>query len=235
MRLLPSALLVAGLAGGSLLSGAGQASAAGDAYQYWGYYQVEDGAFAYAAKGAGDFVPKDGTVEGHRWAASPQGQMNAPRADLSELTFDAICGDDEAGAGEKRVAVIVDFGPEADALEGDETPEPYADCAVVPAKATGLQALEAVADVRTAKSSMGTSICGIDGYPSTTCADGTTKTASAPDEVVDITVKGDAGEHEALEPADDEKSMALLVGAVVVGGLIALGAVVLTVTRRRKA
>jgi LPXTG-motif cell wall-anchored protein len=233
MRLLPSALLATTVAAGALFAGAPAASAEGDAYQYWGYYQVKDGAFTYASKGAADVVPADGSIEGHRWAASPMGQMNAPRADLTKLTFDAICGDDEAAEGDKRVAVIVDFGPEGDALEGDSTPEPYADCAVVPEKATGLQVLEAVADVRTAKSSMGVSICGIDGYPSTTCADGTTSDASAPDKVVEIAVKGEepaasAGSNE----AGDSNTSLLVGGGILVALLVLLGGVI---ALRRKA
>lgn len=232
MRLLPSALLATTVAAGTLLAGAGAASAEGDAYQYWGYFQVKDGAFAYASEGAATFVPEDGAVEGHRWAASPQGQVNAPRADLSEVTFDAVCGDDEAADGEKRVAVVVDFGPAEDALEGDETPEPFADCAVVPAKATGLQALQAVADVRTAKSSMGVSICGIDGYPSTTCADGTTKDASAPDEVVDIELRGDEPAEDESSTQDEESNALLVGGGVLVAALVLLGGVI---ALRRKA
>lgn len=225
MRLLPSALLATSVAASTLLAGAGAASAKGDAYQYWSYFQVKDGAFSYAATGAGEAVPADGTVEGWRWAAST-GAMITPRADLSELTFDAVCGEDEAASGEKRVAVVVDFGPDSDALGSDSTPEPYAACAVVPTKATGLQALEAVADVRTETGSVGVTVCGIDGYPSTTCANGTTDKASEQGEVVDIAVKGDDAEAEPAAAEDNGNTSLLVGGGVLVGLLVLLGGVI---------
>jgi LPXTG-motif cell wall-anchored protein len=229
LRLLTSTLLTALLAGFALLGGAGQASAAGDNYQYWGYFQVQKGAFAYASKGAGVQIPADGTVEGHRWAAS-KSEMITPRADLAKLTFDAICGNDKATADQKRIAVIVDFGPAADAIGADKTPTPFADCAVVPTKATGLQALQAVADVRTKVTSMGVAICAIDSYPSTTCANGTTTTASAPGGVTDIAIKGTVADN--TKKADDSKTP-LLIGAGVLVALLALGGVLLG--RRNKA
>lgn len=236
MRLLTSTLLAATVASSALVAGSGSAHAADDAYQYWGYYQVKDDAFTYASKGAGEFVPADGAIEGYRWSATPMNAMNTPRADLKTLTFDAICGEDEATSGEKRVAVIVDFGLDADAIGEDETPAPYADCAVVDAKATGLQTLEAVAKVRTETSSMGATICGIDGYPSTTCANGTTKTASAPDEVVEIAIEGDDAATDEKSEADSENSSTgLYIAGGVILALLALGAVVMTVVRRKKA
>lgn len=225
LRLLFS-LFVAGFA----LVGTSTSAHAEDSYQYWGYYQVADGAFTYATEGAGSTNPADGSIEGHRWSATPQGKMNVPRADLTTLTFDAICADKEAADGEKRVAVIVDFGVEADALGDDETPDPFAACAVVPAAATGLQTLQAVAEVRTEASSFGPALCGIDGYPSTTCADGTTTTASPEDEIVDIAVRGEGDESSSSD--DDDSNLPLLIGAGVVVVLLGAGGVALA--RRNK-
>ena len=51
--------------------------------------------------------PKDGDIEGYRYAAPANfDKPNLPRADLTEVTFDAVCGDKSAEAGEKRVAVL---------------------------------------------------------------------------------------------------------------------------------
>lgn len=232
IRTLSASLLSLVLAALVVLGTAGTA-AADSSFQYWSYYQVKDGAFTYAPKGTGDVVPADGSIEGHRWSATPMGKTNAPRADLTELTFDSICAEAEAGAGEKRVAVIVDFGLEQDALGGDETPEPFADCAVVPEKATGLQVLDAVADVRTQASSMGTSLCAIDGYPSTSCADQSSDVASPADEVVAIEVRSaDSAGGAAAEDEDDSNLPVLLgVGAAVV----ALGAGGALMARRNRA
>lgn len=224
-RSVASLLLSLFLAGFAVVGTSGSAGAAEDSFQYWSYHQVKDGAFVYATKGVGDTVPADGSIEGHRWAATPMGKTNAPRADLTKLTFDAICGDDEAGDAQKRVAVIVDFGLEADALGNDETPEPFADCAVVAEEATGLQVLQAVAEVRTQQASFGTQLCGIDGYPSTKCSDSSTSTASPEDEVVDIAVRAEGASKES--DSDDDSNLPLLLGAGAVVVLLAAGGVVL--------
>ena len=79
------------------------------------------------------------------------------------MTFDAVCVDTPAVDGQKRVAVIIDFGVEADA-EGQEIPAPKAACAQVPTEANGLQVLEAVAEIRT-ENHGGPLLCAIDGYP----------------------------------------------------------------------
>jgi hypothetical protein len=225
VRLLLS-LFIAGVA---LVGTSGSASAE-DNFQYWGYYQVKDGSFTYATKGAGATNPAEGSIEGHRWSATPQGKMNVPRADLTKVTFDAVCGDSEAADGEKRIAVIVDFGVEADALGDDETPAPFAECAVVPEAATGLQALQAVAEVRTENSSFGPSLCGIDGYPSTSCADESTATASPADEIVDVAIRGEGDESSSDD--DDDSNLPLLIGAGVVVVLLGAGGVALS--RRNK-
>ena len=62
--------------------------------------------------------------------------------------------------------MLVDYGTEADA-DGAEIPEPRAECAVVPADATGQQVLESVVDVRSDKGM----ICALDGYPAAGCGE----------------------------------------------------------------
>jgi hypothetical protein len=137
-----------------------------DGYRYWNYSHLEGDTFTFAQTGPGDFEPKDGDVEGWRYGTSTVSQGIFPRADLGEVTFDAACEGVEAAADEKRVAVLVDFGTEADA-DGAEIPEPRAECAVVPADATGRQVLESVVDVRAQKDM----VCALDGYPTQGCGD----------------------------------------------------------------
>ena len=60
---------------------------------------------------------------------------------------------------------MIDFGVEQDAADGDEPPAPYAACAQVATNATGLQVLDAAAEVRSENSDFGPSLCAIDGYP----------------------------------------------------------------------
>ena len=104
--LLPlAALLLAGF----VSVGTAPSAHAADVYRYWGYYTVTDGAFVAQETGPAGATPKDGDVEGYRYAAPADFKNpNLPRADLDVVTFDAVCGDKTAADGEKRVAVLID-------------------------------------------------------------------------------------------------------------------------------
>ncbi|MBD8869853.1 SCO2322 family protein [Nocardioides donggukensis] len=231
------------------LVGATTPAQAADVYRYWAYFTVTDGEFVAQETGPSGAKPADGDVEAYRFAApADYTQPNLPRADLSEVDFETVCGDKTAESGDKRVAVLLDYGVEEDA-DGAEVPEPEALCAVVPAKANGLQTLEAVApDLRTQKSSFGPLVCGISGYPETGCADekvaegtpadaGTVEFAVASDETGDES--GEAGESGSSDSSDtsaasesDEGSNALLLaGIAVLVVLVVAGGVLLN--RRR--
>ncbi len=175
-----------------LLAPAGPAHAA--AYRYWGYYQLKDGAWAFANKGPSQITPKDGSVEGWRFAISGAGkEVRDPRA---VLTFDEICGDTEPADGKKRVGVVLDFGRAVDAEGGVTPPEPVAECAVVPEAAHSDEVLAAVADVRAEKDL----VCAIDGYPERGCGDevkDVPEAATQPDQAVQIPVAGGAADSAA--------------------------------------
>jgi hypothetical protein len=149
-----------------LVTGTAGSASAEDGYRYWNYSHLTGGDWEFAQTGPGDYTPKDGDVEGWRFGTSTVSQGISPRADLDKVTFDAVCEGAEASGGEKRVAVLVDFGTEADA-QGAEVPEPRGECAVVPAKATGQQVLESVVDVRADQGMT----CALDGYPAKGCGD----------------------------------------------------------------
>jgi hypothetical protein len=157
LALVASLLLVTGTAG---------SASAEDGYRYRNYSHLTAGDWEFAQTGPGDYTPKDGDVEGWRYGTSTVSQGIAPRADLDKVTFDAVCEGTKASAGEKRVAVLVDFGTEADA-QGAEVPAARGECAVVPEKATGQQVLESVVDVRSQQGM----ICALDGYPAKGCGD----------------------------------------------------------------
>lgn len=198
---------------------------ADDVYRYWAYFTVTDGAFAPQSVGPSSSKPKDGDIEGYRYAAPADfNNPNVPRADLETVTFDAVCGAKEAAADEKRVAVLIDYGVEADAADGAEVPEPEALCAVVPKKATGLQTLQAVApDLRTEKSSYGPSLCGISGYPATGCTSDVAEKGTPTDEdTVEFAMAESADASgsdtsEADSGEDDDSNLPVLLG---VGGVI---------------
>jgi hypothetical protein len=135
-----------------------------DGFRYWHYYHLDDGAWAFAEVGPADYEPEDGSVEGFRFGTSTMRQPIEPRADLDEVTFDAVCEGTEAAEGEKRVAVVLDFGVEE--KEGTP-PDPRGECAVAEESATTQQVLETVADLRLD----GGLMCAIDGYPASGCGD----------------------------------------------------------------
>jgi hypothetical protein len=240
-RRLIGALVAAVLASISLLATAGPASA-DEGFRYWNYFQVDGDAFAFAQTGPADATPKDGDVEGWRYGTSTETKGIEPRADLSELTFDTVCEGTEAGDGEKRVAILVDFGTEADAADGS-VPEPTAHCAVAPEEANGLQVLESVVDVRSEQGG----ICALDGYPASGCfetvKDATVETNEAPveftlpaaataDEAAANDASPVAGESDEAAAEDDGGISWPLVAVIAL--VVVIGAVAIPLSRRNR-
>ncbi|KRF11408.1 hypothetical protein ASG90_16790 [Nocardioides sp. Soil797] len=215
---------------------------AADVYRYWAYFSATDGAFVAQEVGPSSSNPKDGSIEGYRYAAPADfNNPNVPRADLSTVTFDSVCGDKEAEADQKRVAVLIDYGVEADAAKGAEVPTPEALCAVVDKQATGLQTLQAVApDLRTEKSSYGPSLCGISGYPATGCSSDTAEKGTPADEgtVEFRTASSDSGDTSASDvseaDSDDSDDSNLPVLLIVAGVIVLLLAGGLILARRNR-
>lgn len=222
-----AALALALVAALVLPTGAAHAAA----YRYWGYYQLSGETWQFATKGPDQTSPADGAVEGWRFAIGTEDATRFPRA---VPTFDAICGDAEAGSGEKRVAVVIDYGRSADNADGTEPPAPVGRCAVVATAATGLEVLSKVAEVRSDKSL----ICGIDGFPASGCGDEVktvSAAAKAADTPVDLTLAADPKKADAVAEDDDsdDSSTGTYVGIGVV--LVAGAAVGYAVSRRRRA
>lgn len=140
-------------------------ASAATGYRYWNYFHVQDGHYVFAKTGAGAYTPKNGAVEAYRYGTATTSKGLPPRADLSKYDFSTICKGTKTSPGQKRVAVIIDYGTEADAPSGQTPPTPRTACAAVPTNANGLQVLEAVAQVR-----VHSYTCGIDGYPANGCS-----------------------------------------------------------------
>lgn len=233
IRTLLAGFLALFLAGFTLVGTAGSASAADDPARFWMYYSVVDDEFvAYLDKGVGATNPADGSVEAFRYGTSTEFPPHiAPRADVAEVSFEEVCGHVDAKDGQKRVAVVIDFGVEQDAAGGQEPPAPYAACAQVARKATGLQVLDAVAEVRSENSDFGPSLCAIDGYPASGPCFGSGPEASPDDgEPVAFAIEGVDKES---DDEDDDSNVPLLVGAGAVVVLLGAGGVLLA--RRNKA
>lgn len=177
LRLALVALLAAAF--GLLMTAPAQAAS----YRFWGFYELTDGAWAFAQKGPEQIVPKDGSVDGWRFAVSdPSGASRFPRA---VLTFDQICGTTAAESGKKRVGLVVDYGRPADGEGGAAPLAPEAKCAVVGTDATSLDVLRTVGELRMEKGLL----CAVNGYPTSGCG-GEVKSvsaeAAAPDAAVSI-------------------------------------------------
>ncbi|WP_344337761.1 SCO2322 family protein [Kitasatospora putterlickiae] len=149
-----------------LVLGAAPAQAAG--YRYWSFWRWSDGGWAYQQQGPAVHVPADGTVEGWRFAVSPDGGRDAARPGAAG-DFAAVCAGTPAEDGRKRVAVVLDFGGTADAPGGESPPAPRTACVVVAPRASSAEVLATVAPpLRYDTNGL---LCAIAGYPRGGCAD----------------------------------------------------------------
>ncbi|WP_406107023.1 SCO2322 family protein [Streptomyces sp. NBC_01003] len=149
----------------ALIAGAGQAQATG--YRYWSFWDRDGSAWVYASQGPSTARPSDGDVQGFRFSVSEDSQDSAkPRGAAS---FDAICADTPAKGGEKRVALVLDFGTAQDAPSGETPPKPRTACARVADDATSAEALAAVA--KPLRYNNQALLCSIAGFPKTGCGE----------------------------------------------------------------
>jgi hypothetical protein len=157
-----AAVLAAALAAVLVLPVAGPAQAQ-QAYRFWGYYTWQGGEWTFSETGPDQTRPADGAVEGWRFAVS--GAAGSARVPRAAGDFALICGSTPAASGQKRIAVVIDYGVAAEAPQGETPPPARGACAVVAANATGLETLRAVAALRL-KNAL---VCSLDGYPRTEC------------------------------------------------------------------
>jgi hypothetical protein len=169
-------------------------------YRYWSYWLRSGGVWTYARTGPALHTPKDGDVEGWRFAISRDAADAAtrPRA-AAELggdaragtaadivaDFAAICAGTPSTAGRKRIALVIDSGTAADAPGGQVPPGIRVACARVPPGASSADALAAVA--RPLRYDSSGILCAIGGYPRTGCGEqvaggggGTERAAAGP-------------------------------------------------------
>jgi len=134
-------------------------------YRYWGYFQAAAGATQWTAAKTGPSVElHDGDVEGWAFTASSNDLPATPP--MAAPAFASLCNGSSQVTGKIRVGIVVDFGGADIAPTGENPKEVITDCVVIPAKSTGLVALQAIAQVRADKSGL---ICGIGGYPASEC------------------------------------------------------------------
>ncbi|MET4660738.1 hypothetical protein ABID80_004464 [Streptomyces sp. PvP037] len=148
-----------------LLAGAGQAGAAG--YRYWSFWEQDGTAWTYATMGPSSTRPADGDVHGFRFSVSEDSSDAAKPRGTAD--FDAICAKTPARDGEKRVALVVDFGTPADAPSGETPPAGRTACARVAEDATTADALASVA--KPLRYDTNALLCAISGYPEKGCGE----------------------------------------------------------------
>ncbi|GAB2600030.1 hypothetical protein GCM10027168_36430 [Streptomyces capparidis] len=137
-------------------------------YRYWSYWRWQDGAWTYAQQGPATVRPRDGDVEGWRFAVSEDGAAGATRP-RGTAGFADVCGATPAGGGKKRVALLLDFGTAGDAPDGERPPRTRTVCARVDRDASSADALAAVAGPLRYDSRL--LLCAIDGYPEAGCGE----------------------------------------------------------------
>ena len=205
-----------------LAGGVIAAPAQAAAYRYWGYFQLTNGAWAFAQTGPAQSNPKDGSIEGWRFAVADEKSIRNPRATPA---FDTLCANVKAAAGTKRVGLVLDYGRPADSPDSTKPPAPRATCVAVPVKATGSDVLVAAgAKLRLEKGLT----CGIDGWPATGCGplvDPVSAAAAAPDTTITIAAPASTTSKTTTKTADTDSGGSLglilggLVAALAVGGL----------------
>ena len=210
--------------------GSSGAANAADGFRYWNYFHEQNGSWEFAQSAAAGYTPDDGAVEAYRFGTSTTAAGIEPRVDLDEVNFEAVCAEEKAKSGKKRVAVLLDYGTATDA-EGETPPSPRGACAVVAKGANGQEVLESVADLRVEKGLT----CAIDGYPLQDC--GTPVKDAAPSSAeqpvaFELPAASDSAhaDHAAAAADSDEGESDLLwplLGVALLVGLIAGAALVL--------
>lgn len=202
-----------------LAAGAGQAQAVG--YRYWSFWERDGDRWVYATEGPSTARPSDGEVQGFRFAVSEDSQnASKPRGTAD---FETICAKTPAREGNKRVALVLDFGTPEDAPAGETPPPPRTACARVSADATTAEALASVAGPL--RYNTNALLCAISGYPKKGCGEQVT---------AESTEKGEEGKS---SPAEEESesgagpSVGLLAGGAAV---LVLGAAAVWQARRRR-
>ncbi|WP_046775062.1 SCO2322 family protein [Streptomyces yangpuensis] len=172
-------LPAAGLALGIVLTLLAAAPALAAGYRYWSFWDGADGGqWSYATQGPSLSRPADGSVQGFRFAVSKDAAAEAakPRA---AADFEAVCGATAPVEGRKRVALVIDFGVQADAPTGEVVPQeaPRTVCAQLAPEATTAEALAAVA--KPLRYNSAALLCAISGYPQHGCGEQMAETDAA--------------------------------------------------------
>ncbi len=134
-------------------------------YVFWSEWTTPgSGNWVFSQSGAASQTPANGSVQGFRYGVGSNPTVSEqPR---TEGNFAAICGGSAPPSGQKRVAVVIDYGTAAEASGGAPGPQTKSACATVATASNGLQVLSSVSSIRQDPNAM---VCGIGGYPPSGC------------------------------------------------------------------
>lgn len=200
--------------------GPADSAQASSGYKFWNYFHGHGSMWQFADTGAASYIPTDGSVEGWRYGISDGVHGRQPR---TVPNFGAVCANSPAESGEKRVAVVIDYGLPEEAPTGETPPKPVGACAVVPTEFNGEQVLQAVATIR-----IEAMVCGISGYPATGCAVATRDANVQHEPTVQLQIVHRAGGGGTASGGFSAQLVALAALIVAIG----VGAVTLTMRRR---
>ncbi|MFI8303071.1 SCO2322 family protein [Streptomyces sp. NPDC085927] len=216
-----------------LLTGAGQAQAAG--YRYWSFWDLDGDSWTYATQGPSVARPADGDVQGFRFAVSEEADDSAQPRGAAD--FAGICAKTPAKDGSKRVALVIDFGTAGDAPSGETPPAHRTACARVAPDASTAEALASVAEpLRYDSSAL---LCAIAGYPERGCGEQVSGTgtgtesgtgASAPEKGTEGGSEGAGSPDSSASGDGGGPSLGLFAGVAV---MALLGAAAFWQVRRR--
>lgn len=154
------------------------AAHADDGYRFWSYWRSGGTEWKYASTGPGSYKPKDGQVDGWRYAAS----ADKPAHPRAAADFGQICEGVRIRDGYKRVGLVLDYGTASDAPRGSKPPrkKPATSCVVARKDATSTDVLNKAERTRSTDNGL---LCAISGYPAQGCGESTssdkpTKTSS---------------------------------------------------------
>ncbi|MCL6732723.1 SCO2322 family protein [Streptomyces neyagawaensis] len=210
------------------------------AYRYWSFWdRGADGfGWVYATQGPSTARPSDGDVQGFRFAVSADSDDAAePRG---AARFDAICSGTAARDGQKRIALVLDFGTAEDAPAGETPPPARTACARVPSDATTADALAAVA--KPLRYDTNALLCSIAGYPRKGCGEAIADDGPDPSSTSGASsasgASGTSGASDGSAASEDARtsdekgpSVGLFVG---IGAVAVLGAAAVWQARRRR-
>ena len=136
-------------------------------FRYWSFWQSEGTQWSLANVGVGSMPVSQGAVQGWRFITSgvAAGAELAPRI---QPNFAQLCSDSiDPQPGYVTMAIVIDYGTEADYDDGTVPPSPRFECVTITSDSTSAMALAQMSIIREDAGF----ICGLDKLPVAGCGE----------------------------------------------------------------